>query len=131
MTADKTPDEMLAGNIAAARARRKLQQSNLAARMTALGYKWVRQTVGEIENGNRRVTAAELYGLAIALEIPVTLLVVPWADEGSPTVRLPSGLVLEFSVQFRAHNVPASAVLWEGDVPRFDDTATLQTIESA
>jgi transcriptional regulator with XRE-family HTH domain len=126
--AEQTPRELLAGNIAAARARRKLQQSDLASRMKALGYKWVRQTVGEVENGQRRVLAEELYGLAMSLEIPVPLLVVPWIGEGAPEVRLPSGLVLRFSSQFRAQNILSSEppFLWEGNSLRYGDTAVTE-----
>ena len=121
---EQTPRDLLAGNIAAAMARRKLQQSDLAERMDALGYKWKRQTVSEVVNGNRRVLAEELYGLAVSLELPVPLLVLPWVTDGPPEVRLPSGLVLTFSTQFRAQNIPVSEppYLWEGNSLRFKDT---------
>ena len=59
MATPTTPTAILAGNIAAARVRRRLQQSDLADRMRALGWKWVRQTVGEVENNNRRLTAED------------------------------------------------------------------------
>jgi len=106
---------MLAGNIAAARARNRLQQSDLADRMRTLGFRWVRQTVGEVEKGRRRVDIGELYGIALALDLPIATLVLPWADEGEPTVRLPSGLVLEFSLQFKIRSVPWAPILWDGN----------------
>lgn len=121
--AEQTPRDVLAGNIAAAMARRKLQQSDVAERMSALGYKWKRQTVSEVVNGNRRVLAEELYGLSMSLELPLALLLYPWAGEDAPEVRLPSGLVLTFSMQFRARSIPAAQppYLWEGNSLRFKD----------
>jgi hypothetical protein len=117
---------MLAGNIAAAMARRHLGHADMAERMQNLGYKWARQTVGDIVNGKRQLRAGELYGVAVALEIPVTTLVIPWADEGPmPEVGLPSGLVLIFSAQFRISNVPAFPIMWDGNKPKFESTDTL------
>lgn len=85
----------------------------------------MRQTVGEVENSRRRLLAEELYGLSLSLEIPITTLVIPWLTEGDPEVRLPSGLILTFSSQFRIQNVPASAppYLWEGNTLRYGDAA--------
>ncbi len=123
----KTPEQMLAGNIAAARARRRLGQADLAARMRALGYRWARQTVGDIEAGKRQLRAGELYGVSLALEIPVTTLVIPWADEGPmPEVVLPSGLILTFSAQFRVSNVPRFPIMWEGNIPKFENTDSIR-----
>ena len=114
---------MLAGNIAAARARRRLGQADLAERMQNLGYRWARQTVGDIETGKRQLRAGELYAISMALEIPVTTLVIPWADEGPlPEVVLPSGLILTFSAQFRISDVPAFPVMWENNKPKFEST---------
>ncbi len=111
---------MLAGNIGAAMGRRRLSHGDLAERMQHLGYRWARQTVGDLLNGKRQLRAGELYAVAIALEIPVTTLVIPWADEGPmPEVVLPSGIVLTFSAQFRVTDVPAFPIMWEGNVPKF------------
>ncbi len=115
---------MLAGNVAAAMARRRLSHADLAERMQVLGYRWARQTVGDIVNGKRQLRAGELYGVSVALEIPVTTLVIPWADEGPmPEVGLPSGLVLTFSAQFRISNVPAFPIMWEGNALKIEGTA--------
>src|ERR1700751_5291039 len=92
MTEPITPGAVLARNIAAARARRDLQQQDLAERMRVLGWKWVRQTVGEAERGRRRLTADEILGAAIALETTVARLLTPLPEDGS--VGLPSGLAL-------------------------------------
>lgn len=125
----QTPDELFRGNIAAAMARRKLTQPDLAARMRELGYKWIRQTVGDVQTGRRSLRAGELYGLSLALEIPITTLVVPWADAGEPSVRLPSGLILDFTTQFRIRNVPWAPIMWDGNSPRFNDAGRVHTTE--
>jgi len=92
MAEPATPGAILARNIAAARVRLRLQQSDLADRMRDLGWKWVRQTVGEVENDRRRLTAEEVLGLAIALETTVARLMSPlWEDEW---VLLPAGMSL-------------------------------------
>lgn len=60
--------EDLAGNLRAARARAQIDQENLAAAMRSLGFgAWKRQTVGQCEQGSRRILAVEIYGLAMAL----------------------------------------------------------------
>lgn len=92
MTTPTTPGAILAGNIAAARVRRRLQQQDLADRMRALGWKWVRQTVGEVEKNNRRVTPDELVGLAASLETTVQYLMSPQLFDGP--VELPAGVSL-------------------------------------
>jgi transcriptional regulator with XRE-family HTH domain len=98
MATPTTPGAILAGNIAAARVRRRLQQSDLADRMRALGWKWVRQTVGEVEGNNRRLTAAELYGLAVALEVSIPQLMAPSDPDGA--VVFPNGHAIHsFSVE--------------------------------
>ena len=48
-TEPKTIDDILAENVIAARARLRINQASLAARMRALGWKRVRQTVTEVE----------------------------------------------------------------------------------
>jgi 8-oxo-dGTP diphosphatase len=127
----QTPDELLRGNMAAVMARRGLTQPDLAARMQALGYKWIRQTVGDVQTGRRGLRASELYGLALALELPITTLVVPWADVEEPSVRMPSGLILDFTTQFRIRNVPWAPIMWEGNTPKFKATDRLHTMEQS
>lgn len=60
---------LIAANLRAERARAHLGQEDVAARMRELGYAyWVRQTVSKSESRTpRRVTADEIFGLAIAL----------------------------------------------------------------
>jgi 8-oxo-dGTP pyrophosphatase MutT (NUDIX family) len=95
MATGTTPEAILAGNIAAARARRRLDQQDLADRMRALGWKWVRQTVGEVENNRRRLTAGEIIGLAACLDTTVHNLMSPLLQDGP--VEFPSGASLTFS----------------------------------
>jgi hypothetical protein len=121
----QAPGELLAGNIAAAMARRRLGHADVAERMQALGYKWIRQTVGDVLSGRRSLRAAELYGVAVALDIPITTLVVPWADSVSAGVTLPSGVILEFSTQFQIRDVPSAAIMWTGNKPQFARGDTL------
>jgi len=55
--------DLVARNVAAERERRSLSQSDLAARMSGLGFRWVRQTVTEAERpGGRKITVEELIG---------------------------------------------------------------------
>jgi transcriptional regulator with XRE-family HTH domain len=120
MPTTTTPGEILAGNIAAARGRRRLHQSDLAERMRALGWKWVRQTVAEIEASRRRVLAAELIGLSFALETDVANLLLPAPGEAR-LATMPAGQLVSLPLQ---HEVKltgeiAESVLWEGNKPKF------------
>ena len=111
-----TPSAILAGNIAAARARRHLQQQDLAERMRALGWKWVRQTVGEVENNRRRLTAEEILGLAISLETTIQRLLTPLDED--KWVQVPSGLHLD--INFVAQLVAGANtgyIQWHGNLP--------------
>jgi transcriptional regulator with XRE-family HTH domain len=57
-------DQLVAGNVRAARARQRLTQQDLA---DELG--WSRPVVGTLENGNRRVTLADALLLCQALNL--------------------------------------------------------------
>jgi transcriptional regulator with XRE-family HTH domain len=57
-------DDLVAGNVRATRALRKMRQEDLA---DELG--WSRPVVGTLENGNRRVTLADAVALCQALQI--------------------------------------------------------------
>jgi transcriptional regulator with XRE-family HTH domain len=90
-------DEVLAANIRGTRRRRfwdqrlkvdaaewqpdavadDLEQAHVAARMRDLGHRWVKQTVSEVERGNRRVTAAELLSLTVVLGATIADLLDP------------------------------------------------------
>jgi transcriptional regulator with XRE-family HTH domain len=85
-----TYGEVLARNIRAARSRADLSQEDLAERMQHLGYSaWLYQTVGNVERGKRRVTAEELLGLALCLEVSIPALTTAHADHDG-FIQLPS-----------------------------------------
>jgi len=111
VTTPTTLGEILARNIAAERNRRDLQQQDLADRMRDLGWKWVRQTVGEVENNRRRLTAEEVLALSIALETSIPALLPP--VDGDTVVVLPSGAELSgTAVQMLARGLAKIGVTW-------------------
>lgn len=88
-----TFSEVLCKNIRAARARAGITQGETFEGMRRLGYaEWHRATVGNVENGSRRVLASELLGLAIVLETTVMRLMTPISDDGP--IELPSGMTV-------------------------------------
>jgi transcriptional regulator with XRE-family HTH domain len=88
--------DLVARNIAAERERRSLSQADLAARMSGLGFRWVRQTVTEAERpGGRKITVEEVIGLSAALGVPVDVLILP--PPGAPAVAaMPGGRLIVF-----------------------------------
>lgn len=104
----QAPREVLAENIAAAMGRLRLGHAGLAERMQDLGFKWIRQTVGDVLSGRRSLRAAELFGLALALEIRVQRLVIP--DDEVRLISLPNGR----AVLAKAVTTGAAAV-WDGN----------------
>lgn len=98
--------------------RRGLKQPDLAERMKALGYKWLRQTVGDVMTGRRSLRASEILALSLALETSIAALTAP-ADEDA-AVTLPSGEALSAeSVRRSARGQTRGAVRWDGNVPVF------------
>jgi len=115
-TATTPPGEILAGNVAAARVRRRLQQQDLAERMRELGWKWVRQTVGEVENGRRRLTAEEVFGLSVALETSIPVLMAPVDVDDDKTVVFPSGLEISaMAVKMLTQGLTNVGATWHGN----------------
>jgi hypothetical protein len=80
---------VLAGNVAAARTRLRINQGDLAGRMRQLGWRWVKQTVSEVEAGRRAIRADELLGLALSLYTSIGVLT--GAPPGVSAVGLPDG----------------------------------------
>jgi transcriptional regulator with XRE-family HTH domain len=110
---------VLARNVRTARTRRELNQETLAARMKALGYdEWIRQTVSNVEKGKRRLTAEEVFGLSVALEVSVTSLMFPGPDD-EPLVELRGGQLIAVPVQWALSSAPVGSVIWDGDKPKF------------
>jgi 8-oxo-dGTP pyrophosphatase MutT (NUDIX family)/transcriptional regulator with XRE-family HTH domain len=115
-------EDAIARNIVTWRTMRRLTQKSLAARMSALGFGWYQQTVGSAERAERRVTAGEILGLALALESTMSGLLTPAEPftVGSGDVVLPSGDILTQSdVHALLFNGNTHAVTWDGDTPVF------------
>ena len=64
-----------------------MSQTDLAERMSALGYKFHQATVYKIENGDRKVSASEAWGLAEVLDVPVEHLFDYKAAHATPAAR--------------------------------------------
>ena len=111
---------LVARNVRIARAAvvPKLSQAGLAARMRALGFgEWRRQTVGNTENGKRRLTAEELLGLALALDTTVSSLDRAAGDDsgfpgGQQIIRLPG-----FAMPVWRIGMNDGSLRWDGNVP--------------
>lgn len=111
-------DEAVAANVTAARARRKLSQKAVAARMSALGFGWRQQIVAAAEGGRRKITVGEVFGLAFALETSVMSLIEPVREDGP--IALPSGATLPpLTVHGLIWGGSQHTVTWDGDAPSF------------
>jgi len=109
---------VLARNVAAQRTRMQLRQSELAARMRALGWRsFYPQTVSEIEAGSRAIRAEELLGLELALDTTIRALTAAPPDVAS--VELPNSEIL--SAQRVSYN--DFSVTWEDDRPKITPPA--------
>jgi len=111
--------DVLAKNVRAARARKRLEQEPVAARMRALGFSaWRRQTVARVEKSSRRLTAEEMFGLALALETSLTSLLEPVRDDG--LIGLPSGQTMpSLTVHELIWGGSQLTVSWVDGVPEF------------
>jgi transcriptional regulator with XRE-family HTH domain len=108
--------KLLAANIRAARGRRGLAQATVYGRMRALGFTaWHRQTISSVERGDRRVTAEELLGLALCLEVSIPALTT--ATDQDVDIELPNGYLLNgVSIERLAgRGVNDHAVQWPDD----------------
>lgn len=112
--------EVLGRNLAVARTRLDISQEDVAERMRQLGYAaWARATVSKSERGSRPVTAAEVIGLAMALETTVPGLMAPFDMEELAPVRLQRGARNLFANDVGyvtvGKKIPAGALRWEGN----------------
>jgi transcriptional regulator with XRE-family HTH domain len=73
-------DQLVGSNVRKIRTFRGAQQVTIAARMVPSHPQWTRQTVGEVERGNRSVTVGELVDLASILDVTATLLLAEELD---------------------------------------------------
>lgn len=82
-----TVHQIVADNIRAYRQLRRLEQADVAERMTALGHPWHRATVSETERYRRNVTVPELMVLTLVLHTTVAQLLDPRGPAGHTAVR--------------------------------------------
>jgi len=61
--------DVVARNVRTWRSLRDLKQADLAARMAGLGHAWTQSIASQVELARRHVTADELLGLALSLEV--------------------------------------------------------------
>lgn len=113
-------DEIVAANVRAVRALRRLDQAEIVKRMRALGFtSWHRQTLGKVERGERRLLGPEeILGLAKAMETSIWALMSPPEDSGE--VKFPSGARISarsVALSVLAHN--DRSVTWDGEDPVF------------
>jgi transcriptional regulator with XRE-family HTH domain len=109
--------DVLAANVRSARARAGISQKTLADRMQALGFNWAWQTVGKVEKPNRPLLAAEILGLALALETTISELVA--AHPADQLVQLPGGQVISpESVRKLACGTTDRVLTWDDGVIR-------------
>jgi transcriptional regulator with XRE-family HTH domain len=110
-------DEVLARNARAYRSRKGIGQERLASRMRALGYTaFLRQTVSQVEKGERRLSASEVLGLALALDVTMRQLLEPQPDDKQ--IELPNGDSFSVrTVRRLVAEVNDHAIYWKDDVP--------------
>jgi 8-oxo-dGTP diphosphatase len=120
---------MVGRSVRAARAARGLGQEQVAARMRVLGFTaWLRQTVGQVERGKRRLVVDEVLALSLALQTTIAELIMPAADE--ETVELPNGEVVsvalirdsirgarELDIRWVGDRLAQPGVLYESELP--------------
>jgi hypothetical protein len=93
----------------------QLDQAVVSERMRALGYpSWHRQTLGKVERGERRLAASELLGLALALEVPIPVLLAGPPDNG---IELGDYQISGQDVTALASGRNNGAVRWDGNKP--------------
>src|SRR5437660_426462 len=89
------PSEIVADNVRRWRKNRGMDQQALADRMAELmgeGKKVDRTTVVRIEAGNRRVDVDDLALLAVALNVPLPVLLLPTETNETVTLAAAPGL---------------------------------------
>jgi transcriptional regulator with XRE-family HTH domain len=111
--------KVIAENVRATRVRKQLLQSDVVARMRALGYgDWHRQTLGKVERGERKVSATEILGLALALGTNMGVLL--GAPDNETVVELQDGQLEARDLTALAFGRNNGAVRFEENKPVFD-----------
>jgi transcriptional regulator with XRE-family HTH domain len=111
---------VLSRNVRVARAGAGISQAQVARRMVALGYRWTRQTVSEVEANDRRLLAEEVLGLSWVLGVPVHVLMLSSPPQLGNLVSFPAGYVFRLAPA-RATTAPGEnpSGFWDGDAPAF------------
>lgn len=86
-------EEVIGANVSRIRDHRKMSQSQLGEALAGhLGKPWSRQAVSAAEKGRRAFTAADLLGLAQALDVSVPTLFLPSDWRASSAIELADGI---------------------------------------
>lgn len=110
--------DVLAENIRVLRAMRGLSQAELAERMKFLKNEWSRQTVSQVEGGDRLTSVNELLALAIALETSVPRLMDPRPFDDRPAQHLDVGALQPLDPQVALDLIRSDhtvSLKWEKD----------------
>jgi transcriptional regulator with XRE-family HTH domain len=108
-----TYSSVLAGNVRAARARAGIDQKTLGRRMAVLGYgAWAHyQTVSKVEKSRRPLSAEEVMGLCLCLDVPVAEMMAPAATDR--IVKLPDGAQVGSEIMRKlAYGIGGRAIHW-------------------
>lgn len=81
-------DETVASNVKRLRADRKLTYAELAERLADGGHSIPVLGLRRIEHGERRVSAGELFALAVALQVSPLTLALPWPERADAVVEV-------------------------------------------
>jgi transcriptional regulator with XRE-family HTH domain len=82
------------------RLRRGLSHRQLSARLAEIGHPILPSGIAKIEDGSRRVDVDDLVALALALRVPLPLLLMPASDTGQP-VELTEETNMKFTDAWR------------------------------
>lgn len=117
--APTTYTDVLIRNVRAARSRVGLDQADISARMRELGFAtWHRQTMGKVERAERQLSAAELAGLALALETTISRLAAPLEEDGEVELQEGGPAVDVITLRLMAAGkIAPGAVAWDGNKP--------------
>jgi transcriptional regulator with XRE-family HTH domain len=120
MTSGWSYAEALSAKIKQGRAGLRLSQKGLADRMDALGFGWRQQAVADVENGDRRLLAEELLGLALALETTLQEFLSLSEGDWEKPVTLPSEQTVSSDfVTSLVYGMNGGSVRWKGGKPEF------------
>lgn len=92
--------ERVAESVRTHRTRRGLSHRQMSARMREVGHPILPSGIARIEDGTRRVDVDDLVALALALRVPLAVLLLPGAPTGEP-VNLTENVPVDFTAAWR------------------------------